>query len=366
MGSPIDCVAATGPSLCFSTEGLDPEDQFDAWRKQLGLRFGLAEVSRKTTGSFRATMETLSISKVSLSYIFSDPMIFERREHHVAICDHDDFTVSLLLEGRAVVEQNGRGANLGPGDLVLCDGRRPFRMHFDESFQQIVFTCDHSQLEARLPDADGRTAQRIGGQAALSSAMAGYVASVARQAANLGQAESIIAQHAIEILAFTLGGASPWDLASRSLLSRIRAYIEENLSDPALTPATIARHYRISRRHLYRLFDVDGDSVAGFIRRRRLLRCKAVLADDRHTRLGISEIAFAWGFNDATTFGRAFRAAFGMTPREYRRSATAQNANAAISLNRNNRALPDWTRRSRISDPRPAGGAGGSVSRRRS
>ena len=259
-------------------------------------------------------------------------MTFERREHHVALCGRDDFAIGLLLKGRAVVEQNGRSTNLSPGDLVLCNGGSPFRIQFAEAFRQIVFHCDRAQLEARLPDADRRTAQRIGGQAALLSKMAGYLASIAKQATKLGHAEAIIAQHAIEILVFTLGGASPRDLASRSLLSRIHAYIEENLANPALTPTTIARYHRISLRHLYRLFDEDSDSVAGFIRRSRLIRCKAILADDRHMKLTISEIAFAWGFNDATTFGRAFRAAFGVTPRDYRRSAIAQDAKTAMSF----------------------------------
>src|SRR3954466_692456 len=100
MGSPIDHVAASARSLRFSTEGLDPEDQFGAWRRQLGLRFGFADVSRKATGSFRATIETLSIGQVSLSYIFSDAMTFDRRGHHVAFCGRDDFAVGLLLKGR--------------------------------------------------------------------------------------------------------------------------------------------------------------------------------------------------------------------------------------------------------------------------
>jgi AraC family transcriptional activator of tynA and feaB len=34
--------------------------------------------------------------------------------------------------------------------------------------------------------------------------------------------------------------------------------------------------------------------------------------------LNISEIAYAWGFNDLSHFNRAFRARFGMTPREWR------------------------------------------------
>jgi AraC-like DNA-binding protein len=35
----------------------------------------------------------------------------------------------------------------------------------------------------------------------------------------------------------------------------------------------------------------------------------------------IGGIAFDWGFSDLSHFGRRFRAAYGMTPGEYRRHA---------------------------------------------
>lgn len=319
MASPIEPAFVTTSAARFSTEGLDASDQFDAWREQLGRRFGFAEVSRKAVGSFRAAIETLSLSELALSEISGDAMTFERTSHHVAARDGDRFTIGLLLQGCAVVEQDGRNTNLGPGDLVLCDDRRPFSIRLDEPFRQIVFRCDREQLEECLPDASRRTAQRIGGQAALSSATAAYFASIARQASSLGAAEAAVVQHALEILSFTLAGVSPLVPASGNLLPRIRAYIEKNLAEPTLTPAAIARDHRISRRHLYRLFDAAGDSVAAFIRTRRLERSKAILGDHVNTKRSISEIAFACGFNDATTFGRAFRAAFGVTPRDYRR-----------------------------------------------
>jgi AraC-like DNA-binding protein len=34
----------------------------------------------------------------------------------------------------------------------------------------------------------------------------------------------------------------------------------------------------------------------------------------------VSEIAFAWGFNDLSHFGRVFREHYGISPRDFRRS----------------------------------------------
>jgi transcriptional regulator GlxA family with amidase domain len=134
----------------------------------------------------------------------------------------------------------------------------------------------------------------------------------------------LVSRHACEILAHALGGASPRDAASRALRARIQMYIEDNLQDGSLTPVAVAHRHRISRRQLYRLFADGGDSVAEYIRRRRLARARSILGNVQHARCGISEIASVCGFHDATTFGRTFRAAFGVTPRAYRRVARSK------------------------------------------
>jgi AraC-like DNA-binding protein len=56
----------------------------------------------------------------------------------------------------------------------------------------------------------------------------------------------------------------------RVLLTRIHAFIQEHLGDPELRPATIAEAHHISLRLLHKLFHEQGQSVAGWIRTRRL------------------------------------------------------------------------------------------------
>jgi AraC-like DNA-binding protein len=58
--------------------------------------------------------------------------------------------------------------------------------------------------------------------------------------------------------------------------------------------------------------------VGTHIRRRRLERCRAELADPLHAGERVTEIALRWGFNDMPHFSRVFRAAFGASPRDYR------------------------------------------------
>ncbi len=96
------------------------------------------------------------------------------------------------------------------------------------------------------------------------------------------------------------------------------ACIEAQLSDPELSPASVAAMQGVSIRHLHRLFRQAGVSFGNFVRRRRLERCRDDLSDPRFDGLPLTEIAYRWGFSDSSHFSRCFPSAFGCTAREFR------------------------------------------------
>ena len=114
---------------------------------------------------------------------------------------------------------------------------------------------------------------------------------------------------------------------SRRLL--IRRYLELNLRDPALSATMAAAAFSISVRYLHMLFPSEGETVCTYILRRRLEQCAKQLADPLWYKHSITEIAFAWGFNNATHFGRVFRNRYSVSPREYRNSCANQRKSIA-------------------------------------
>lgn len=98
----------------------------------------------------------------------------------------------------------------------------------------------------------------------------------------------------------------------------LRQSVEALLSDPSLSPATVAAGHGISTRHLHRLFRQRGVSFNTYVRTRRLQRCRDDLADPGLGALRLTEIAYRWGFSDSSHFSRCFKAAFGCTAREFR------------------------------------------------
>ncbi len=106
---------------------------------------------------------------------------------------------------------------------------------------------------------------------------------------------------------------APTDLA---LLERARRLIRLRLTEPDLTPETICKDLGVSRSRLYRLFEPIG-GISAYVRRQRLLSARHALLDPMDVR-PITRIAEQWGFPDASVFSRAFRHAFGLSPRQAR------------------------------------------------
>lgn len=103
------------------------------------------------------------------------------------------------------------------------------------------------------------------------------------------------------------------------LRARADQYIERHLLEASLGPSDIADAIGVSVRTIHRIFNLSGESVMAYVRRRRLHHARnELLAESNPT---ISSIATRWLFSDASHFTRVFRQHFGMPPNRYRDEA---------------------------------------------
>jgi AraC-like DNA-binding protein len=102
-----------------------------------------------------------------------------------------------------------------------------------------------------------------------------------------------------------------------SLLYTVQSFIRHQARSSELTVEDIARTHYISRRKLYELFSQIQSSPSAYLREERLRAASQLLADPG-VQLPIGSIALQCGFTDPTTFTRAVRKRFEMTPREWR------------------------------------------------
>jgi AraC-like DNA-binding protein len=93
---------------------------------------------------------------------------------------------------------------------------------------------------------------------------------------------------------------------------------DSRLADPELSPSSLARELNVSVRTLHRAFAMAEESVAAYIRRRRLEQARLELAAPIG-RPSISEVAARWHFADSSHFIRAFKKQYEETPAQFTR-----------------------------------------------
>jgi AraC-like DNA-binding protein len=114
------------------------------------------------------------------------------------------------------------------------------------------------------------------------------------------------------LLAHELGElhASSYDEKIQYILS----YINEHL-DADLSIDTLAGKIYLSKYYLMRKFKREtGYSIHQYITSKRLLAARHLLAGKE----SVTDICYSCGFRDYSTFSRAFRSMFHMTPKEWR------------------------------------------------
>jgi AraC-like DNA-binding protein len=242
--------------------------------------------------------------------------------------DNDDgrfLGVLFQRTGRTVSESNSEQTVVKPGDLLIWHGGRSIRFEMPDHFQKLCLIVQRDVFESMFPQAGSYTGEHLEQRDNMSRLLGACLSTLADDVLT-GGAQPIGA--AVELTLCMLGAAltrrrESNNIAPRaSLYGRLILFIEEHLADPDLSPAMIAQKHHISPRYLQLIFSEQGTTVGTWIRSRRLAKCRAELANLSKDR-SVTEIAMDWGFNDVAYFSRSFSSAYGISPREFRRTRNA-------------------------------------------
>jgi AraC-like DNA-binding protein len=110
------------------------------------------------------------------------------------------------------------------------------------------------------------------------------------------------------------------EVLRRRRVDMIRAYVDQNLSDPDLAAPGAARALGMSVRSLHLALAGNGESFGQLLQRRRLEMCCTLLRGPDASG-SVADIAFGCGFNSLSSFYRAFRRLCGACPRDVRTGA---------------------------------------------
>lgn len=121
-----------------------------------------------------------------------------------------------------------------------------------------------------------------------------------------------------ELLASFRHSLPPPDPAWPSEVCALVTYLHHHLSDPALRAATAREVLRLRDHNVTSLFAAClGCGMRAYVNRRRVEAAQVLL---RQTPAAITEVALAVGYDNLSTFHRAFRRENGLTPAAYRQA----------------------------------------------
>ncbi|MGF6767804.1 AraC-like DNA-binding protein [Paraburkholderia sp. GAS199] len=316
--------------MLISTDRVPPGARLAFWQTRVANLLTHLECSCAIDEGFSGLITAHLSSPVNLIEIVAESHTIARVKPKISQIGEEQVFVCIQMAGEAIVEQDNRRNVLRPGDITLLDTSKTFRAEFPEAKSQLVLQIPRTLVRKQIGPIENHTATVVKADNPLGVMTKNFASSLAQ---NFESFSADIAQRLTEqaidmaLMAFMAprgdkSSGTTGNTVTRTMLAyRGRAFIETNLRDHSLAPADVAEHLGISKRYLSSVFASDGQSVERYIWERRLARCARDLEDRGQVNRAIGDIASSWGFNNLTHFSQSFKAAFGKTPREFRKGA---------------------------------------------
>jgi AraC-like DNA-binding protein len=315
------------PAL-FTTESAPTHRRLALWQDIVCDVFVQLDCKSDLGANFHGAITSATVGKARCSEVSSNQQRVLRTPSRIARA-HDDFVlIALGKRGAGAVLQDGRETIVHPGEFAIYDTTRPYELQFNDAFTQTIFQVPREMLHQRIGRTENLTAISFTADRPLQQLAYNFIASVAEIADRLDQDTALrLADQAVDLVAMAMSERLSDHSLSPSthrvaLLSRLKAHGLAHLGDPDLSLSETAAALGISPRYVNDLFADDRTSFQRYLLAQRLERCKRDLSSRLQAHRQVGEIAFAWGFNDLSHFGRVFREHFGMSPRDFRQSVS--------------------------------------------
>ncbi|MCK1733463.1 helix-turn-helix domain-containing protein [Bradyrhizobium sp. 138] len=309
----------------FTTDGSPAYRRLALWQDIVCDVFVGLDCKSDLGSAFRGSVTQASLGKAVCSEVRSDRQHVFRTPSRIARSDQDFVLIALGHRGDGGVVQDGRETVIHPGEFALYDTTRPYELKFNDPFAQTIFKVPREMLQRRLGGTERLTALSFGTEA-LERLAYDFIFRLCQSADRLASDNAAaLSEQAVDLLAMVLSErlgktTLPSSTHRSALIYRLKAHVRAHLADPDLSLSETAAALGMSPRYVNDLLADEETSFQRYVLAERLAQCRRDLASPVLAHRHISEIAFAWGFNDLSHFGRVFREHFGMSPRDFRHS----------------------------------------------
>ena len=297
----------------------DGADSFAGFQILVGPMFDPVRLRPDKPFFARASLSFLP--DVLMSRAQTAAVRFDRTSRTIARSGIDDILVMTYLSGSFSSEIDGRVRKVEAGDIAFFDLTCPFSIQSEEVNNISVHISRHrlADMMPAMSEVHG-VVLRAG---ATHRVLLDHLRTCIEVAHQITTAESpSISDATIQLVAGALQQAMqqiPTLAPSAGLasLADMKSFIEAQLTCADLGADDLMRTFSLSRASLYRLFQPLG-GVSAFIQDRRLSRALQVIAEPQAGSIRIKQLAHDLGFKHPTSFSRAFKKRFGMSPHEVR------------------------------------------------
>jgi AraC-like DNA-binding protein len=296
-----------------TTDVIAPQEQFAYWRDAICDAYVPLEPERDAARSFRGQIDGLLLPDLHGSTITAQSHVVRLSAAGLSARKQSPFFANLLCAGEALVSQDGSAMRARAGDVYVVDCASPWEVDFRTDFRMFCIEIPEGLLRR------GRLAMPVlDGSSGAGRVLASYMRLVSELPANeLQQVQALMVRHCSELLSRTQlegadAGAQIAERVRHEVLDRILALVQRRLADRGLTPASASEELGISRSYLFKIMAEHGLSFSAYVRQCRLERCR--LAIEAQPGRSIADIAASWGFEEVSTFNRAYRAHYGRSP----------------------------------------------------
>lgn len=315
----------------ITTSRTPAHDRSRHWHDAIAQAYFPLDLTFRSPDSFSGDLALWTLGDVSLSRLTSEALQYRRLPQHFRAEREEHFLVTVPARSEVFFSQCGKDVRCRPGGFILERSHEPYEFSHAEAADLWVLKVEAKALGARVRQPDRFCSLQFGaadGAGGLFADMLHLIPS--RFDAMTPETRATVGRQLVDLLVLALKSDDRTLTAGNSTvreahLTRIEAYIRRHMNDSALAPDAIARGCGISTRYLHELFRDTNQTLGSWVRDQRLEAARELL-DDPSNRQTIAEIAYRWGFGDQAQFSRAFKAHFGVPPKDYRERARTGTA----------------------------------------
>jgi AraC-like DNA-binding protein len=312
--------------LVFDSDNVPPRHRVEAWQEFSARTMAAMKSVPAGKHPFQVIAEGKVIGDLTIGRLTGAGYVGERTSFEIAQQRHHYYGAVIHLHGSPLLRSHGHPVRVQAGDISILSTMENFWFDGQRPFEYVLVRLPDRWLEARALRPDRVCGTVISNANPLRRILADYVVSVFNHCDQLPpSAAALTGHHIVELLAAALA-EEPLLIAGSAalraaLFGRACRMITSRATDPDLHTEQLARQLGMSVRTLQRIFKENNETVAQRIAMTRIARSATMLENDRMNGVTITEIAFASGFRDLTTFERTFCAIKRMTPSAWRRRA---------------------------------------------